>query len=30
MGVEEWGGEIDVRVTHLYGLTNEEMAIIGG
>ncbi len=29
-GVEEWEAEIDDRVAHLYGLTDEEMKIIQG
>jgi hypothetical protein len=28
VGVEEWEAEIDDRVAHLYGLTDEEMKII--
>ncbi|TRU21370.1 MAG: hypothetical protein EWV80_16215 [Microcystis aeruginosa Ma_QC_B_20070730_S2] len=30
VGVEEWEAEIDDRVAHLYGLTDEEMKIIRG
>jgi hypothetical protein len=30
VGVEEWEAEIDDRVAHLYGLTDEEMKIIKG
>ena len=30
VGVEEWETEIDDRVAHLYGLTDEEMKIIKG
>ena len=29
-GVEQWDGEIDDRVAHLYGLTADEMKIIRG
>jgi adenine-specific DNA-methyltransferase len=30
VGVLEWEAEIDDRVAHLYGLTDEEMKIIKG
>ena len=30
VGVEQWEAEIDDRVAHLYGLTDEEMKIIRG
>ena len=30
VGVLEWEAEIDDRVAHLYGLTDEEMKIIRG
>ena len=30
VGVEEWEAEIDDRVAHLYGLSEEEMKIIRG